>query len=57
MPTSTTSDTALRPAAVLAAVIGALAYWLIADPLAGIDLRVTMNDEPTVAMTKQRLGD
>lgn len=47
MTTSTSSRTALRPAAVLAGVTGALAGWLIADPVGGIDLRVIMNDEPT----------
>ena len=47
MSTSTSSLSALRPAAVLAAVAGALAGWLIADPVAGIELRVTMNEEPT----------
>ena len=47
MSTSTSSLSDLRPAAVLAAVAGALAGWLIADPVAGIELRVTMNEEPT----------
>ncbi len=47
MTTSTSPRSALRPAVVLAAVVGALAGWLIADPVAGIDLAVTVNEEPT----------
>jgi hypothetical protein len=47
MTTSTSSRTALRPAAVLAAVAAAIAGWLLADPVGGIDLTVTMNGEPT----------
>ena len=43
MPTSTSSRSAFRPAAV----VGALAGWIVADPVGGIALTVTMNEEAT----------
>jgi hypothetical protein len=39
--------TTVRSAAVLAAVAGALVGWVIAGPVSGIDLTVTVNNEPT----------
>jgi hypothetical protein len=47
MTTTTSSRSAFRPAAVLAAVAGALAGWVIANPVSGIALTVTMNEEQT----------
>jgi hypothetical protein len=48
MTSSTSSRSAVRPAAVLAAVVGACVGWLIADPVGGIELRVTIDGEPTM---------